>query len=135
MKDRSLEAIKNDLSIIKSNRLSLSQSKLLFMGVLYEILLRTDVFPKNSDLKSFIEDILNGYTKNNGIFREYIYRSRTLLASRILRDIFDELEYTQIIDITYKIEKIFESSIETKKNTSKVKNNDSVKEWMQFLSK
>ena len=135
MKDRSLEAIKNDLSSIRSNRLSSSQSKLLFMGVLYEILLRTDLFPRNRDLKNFIEDILKGYTKNNGIFKEYVYSSRTMLAARILRDIFEELEYAEIIDITYKIQNVFESSIEIKKNGSKSKNNDSVKEWMQFLGK
>ena len=99
MKNREIKDIINDLLFIISNKLSLMQSKLLFMGITYEIVLRKDLFPRNKDLKDFIEEVYIKRFSNKKTFKDYLYRSRTLLSSSLLRKIYLELDYSEVTEI------------------------------------
>lgn len=131
--ERTLNQIKDDIKIITTNKLSTSQSKLLFMGITYEIILRKDLFPKNSDLKAFINKIFMKYFHDKINFRDYLYFSRTLLASRIQKEIQIRLEYNQIIDIVHEIYNILPGDDSKKIVSSKNISNIEMEDWMNFI--
>lgn len=131
---RSLKHIKDDIKIITTNKLSTSQSKLLFMGMIYEIILRKDLFPKNSDLKSFVDKIFKKYFVGKEPLRDYLYLSRTILGARIQKEIMLALEYNQIIEIVNEIYEVL--PIENSKksvNPKNINNNAKLGEWMSFI--
>ncbi|QGG51433.1 hypothetical protein [Lysinibacillus pakistanensis] len=132
--NRPLEQLNKDIQLILSNKLNSSQSFLLFLGITLEILLRKDLFKKNSDLQSFIEVLYIPKTKKREPFKEYLYLSRTQLAARLNRIIIEELNYSDIIDISKKLLELLPSENTTRKgqNTSQ---DDAVSEWMNFLDK
>lgn len=138
-KDRELKDIRADLDFITSNKLSLTQSKLLFMGITYEIILRKDLFPQNEKLKPFIEEVYVVRFADKEPFKDYLYDSRTLLSSRIQRKIFSDLSYADIIEITNIINNILQKNL-TKENNKrnknkKIKTNDDYAiEWMKSIS-
>lgn len=134
---RELYDIKNDLKIIKSNKLSISQSKFLFMGIIYEILFNKELFPKNKDLKDFVNNQLLILFNQNEPYKDYIFKTRTTLASKIQRYIYLHLEYSSILDIVNEIDKILFADItSTENHKSKVKDtNNDLDEWMDFLNK
>lgn len=132
--ERSLEDIKNDIKIIVSNRLSMYQSKLLFMGLIYEIILRKDLFPQNSNLKTFIDKVIIKYLDINEPFRDYLYDSRTLLGSRIQRIILKEVEYSKIIQMVKEIYEILPGDeVKNYKNKKSIDINKEVVNWMNFI--
>lgn len=134
---RELYDIKNDLKMIKSNKLSISQSKFLFMGIIYEILFNKDLFPKNKDLKDFVNNQLLILFNQNEPYKDYIFKTRTTLASKIQRYIYLNLEYNSMIDIVNELDKILFSDmnpIEGSKAKIKDANND-LDEWMNFFNK
>jgi hypothetical protein len=135
MKERSLQKIKKDLAIISSNKLSPSQSILLFMGLTFEILMRKDLFAKNIDLKEFVEKFYIEKTEKKEPFKDYLYVSRTLLASRLNKLIIKELNYTKILDICRDIQSILPSEQDTRKNKPSKSQDEDVTEWMNFLER
>jgi hypothetical protein len=131
---RSLNHIKDDIKVITTNKLSTSQSKLLFMGIIYEIILRKDLFPKNSDLKSFIDKIFVKRFASKEPLRDYLYFSRTLLAARIQSKIQLDLEYNQIIEMVNEIYNVL--PVEDSKKVFNLKNvnsNTELGNWMNFI--
>lgn len=134
-KSRSLVKIKQDLKVVISNKLSIPQSKLLFMGIVYEIILRKDLFPRNENLKEFINNIFVNKFKEKVPFGDYLYKSRTLLAARVLRKIISELEYNQIVKIVHEIYNIIpdEQDDKFRERKSNIKNDDELSEWMHFI--
>lgn len=130
---RPLRSIEEDIKLITSNKLSTSQSKLLFMGIIYEIILRKDLFPRNSDLKEFVDKLFAKYIYNKEPLRDYLYLSRTLLSSRIQKDILQNLEYNQIIDIVNKIYEVFPIDEPQKSSNTRNSNNSELGEWMNFI--
>ena len=136
MKNREIKDIINDLLFIISNKLSLMQSKLLFMGITYEIVLRKDLFPRNKDLKDFIEEVYIKRFSNKKTFKDYLYRSRTLLSSSLLRKIYLELDYSEVTEIINELIEIIQgNTIEDKSSKSnKSKDmNDYITEWMKSI--
>lgn len=51
------------------------------IGIIAELLLSKKIFNKNSDIESFLEKTFNLY------FKTYLYKSRTLLVARVIREI------------------------------------------------
>lgn len=131
---RTLKQIRDDIKIVTSNKLNASQSKLLFMGIIYEIILRKDLFPKNSDLKAFINKIFRKYFINKEPFKEYLYCSRTILGARIQKEIQYEIEYSQIIKIVNQIYDILPVEESKKVASTKNRNNNiELGQWMNFI--
>lgn len=133
--ERHLEQIKNDIKIITTNKLSVLQSKLLFMGITYEIILRKDLFPQNEDLKKFINNIYIENFEDKIPFRDYLYDSRTMLGARIQKKILSDLSYEQITTMVNKIYNLLPSKDIKKISRSKKSENmdKEVVEWMNFI--
>lgn len=55
------------------------EDRALFIGIIAELVLSKELFKKNDDLSEFVEGIFEVE------FLEYLFRSRTLLLSRIIR--------------------------------------------------
>ncbi|MDO6355259.1 hypothetical protein Q3V94_09325 [Caloramator sp. CAR-1] len=131
---RELKQIKEDLKIITSNKLNMSQSKLLFMGIIYEIILRKDLFPKNEDLKGFINNIFIQYFIDKEPFKDYLYDTRTLLGARIQKKIQTDLDYNKIVEIVNKIYNILPNEdINNNRKKNYSNNNKELIEWMNFI--
>ena len=128
---RTVEEIKNDIRIVSSNKLNISQSKLIFMGFLYEIILSKEIFPKNSDLKEFVNNDLKKYLN----IKDYIFKSRSLLAAKIQRKIY-ELDYNDIIILLDSINSILLNLGETKTNSTKnLSGTDkAIEEWRKYFT-
>lgn len=129
---RSLKEIKEDIKIISGNKLSMSQSKLLFMALSFEMILRKDLFPKKSNLKVFIENVYEKCFDNGNFFKDYLYSSRTILAARLEKKIQTELAYQDILKIVGELYKILPSDeikIKNKKNNTSLE----IVEWMNFI--
>lgn len=132
--ERQLKDIKEDMKVIISNRLNMSQSKLLFMGLIYEIILRRDLFPNNSNLKPFINKVVMKYLSVDEPFKDYLYDSRTLLGARIQKNIQSDVEYLQIIQMVKEIYEIFPKDEMQKNKNKKNRNmNKDLIEWMNFI--
>ncbi|MCR8866887.1 hypothetical protein NQ109_28585 [Priestia megaterium] len=140
-----MKKILNYLTDIKlSNSKGFSAKELedraIFMGVMAEILLSRELFSKNSDLRIFIKNIFNLEPL------EYLFRSRTLLLSRVIRIIEssekDELRnyisrVSSYIDKTYAAdsdEEILNKQKSYKKN--KKKNTvEMIDSWRKVINK
>ncbi|MGG4490829.1 hypothetical protein [Metabacillus idriensis] len=97
-----MKKILNYISEIKlSNSKNFSSQELedraVFMGVVAELLLSKELFKRNEELKSFIKEVF----KINPL--DYLFKSRTLLLSRIIRIIesSEKDELKKYIDSTY----------------------------------
>lgn len=132
MVNRSLIELKNDFTIIKSNKLNTTQSKAMFIGLLYEMILRKDLFPKKDNLKKFVETVIL-IDMDNIIIKDYLYKSRSLLAARIIKYILNDFDYIQILKIVNMIYSLIpESEIKiSKKNKGSL--TDDVISWMKFI--
>ena len=138
-KNRELKDIKKDLEFLTSNKFSLMQSKLLFMGITYEIILSKDFFPRNENLKPFIEEVYVPKFADKKTFKDYLYDSRTLLSSRVQRKIFSDLSYADIIEITNDIIDILDKNLgkvgknnENKGSKHRI-DDDYATEWMKSI--
>ncbi|KEI87528.1 MULTISPECIES: hypothetical protein [Clostridium] len=133
-KDRSIEEIKNDIKIVSSNKLSVSQSKMLFIGFVYEIILNKNIFPKNSNLKKFINDELKEYLNRDIGFKDYLFASRTLLAARIQKELYYSLDYKKMIELAELIDNKLLISEEKKYNNKNIKNSEkAIEEWRNYF--
>ena len=132
---RELKDIKYDLKIIMSNKLSISQSKLLLMGIIYEIILNKELFPRNSQLKEFINEHLINYLNKEVGFKDYLFKTRTVLAAMIQKEIYINLSYNDVMNLVEEIYKILPDSIESKnKKESRKDTNKAISEWLNFLN-
>ncbi|MEK4181356.1 hypothetical protein NSQ61_17965 [Aeribacillus sp. FSL K6-1121] len=133
MKNRELSTIKNDLKIITSNKLNSSQSKLLLIGIIFEIIQRRDLFPKNSDLKMFVNQVFVAPMSIKP-FKDYLFLSRTLLGSRIGKIILFDFEYKNVIKTVETLRNLLPGKEDKEKNISSSKwNDDGMNEWINFI--
>lgn len=132
--NRDLCNIKDDLKSILTNKFSISQSKLLFMGIICEIILNKNIFPKNSMLKEFINNNLLKYLKKQEKYRDYLFKSRTLLIATLQKQIYDNLDYNDILLLVkYLCEILPDDSKDNNKKINKNSKNDII-DWLKFLS-
>lgn len=137
MQSRDTTDIKKDLQLITSSKLSSSQSTIMLLGVLYDFILRKDIFPKNENLKEFIESYFVPLTIEKTNYKDYLYTSRTLLGSRLCRTVLNEFQYDDIIKLSDSIEKYLPTKYDNKKrNTSNASKIDkATNDWMNYISK
>jgi hypothetical protein len=69
----------NNILLFKNELKNKIVSKYKLIGISSEIILSFDIFPKNPDLEPFVSEVFNAE------FRPYVFKSRTLLASRVIR--------------------------------------------------
>lgn len=86
----------NDLIIVRNTLNSISKNektnsiKNKLYSILVTVLLSRTVFKRNDDISVFL--------KSNDIdFKDYVYRSRTLIMSRVIRIVHDEEDKEKII--------------------------------------
>ena len=129
-----IEEIRGNIDIVSSNKLNVFQSRLMFMGFIYEIILSRDIFPKNSDLKEFINQDMPKYLNLPISFKDYVFLSRPLLASRVLNKIH-ELDYKDIINFIDIINEKYLKINDVKKTSSKtLKTTDTaIDEWRNYF--
>ncbi|GAS82373.1 hypothetical protein [Paenibacillus amylolyticus] len=133
MDERTLGKIKDDLKVISSNKLNSHQSKLFLVGILHEIILRKDLFPKNGDLKIFINILIVEPIGSLSPFRDYIFLSRTLLASRVSNIILKQFQFRDVIKTVDILNNVLPSSEKIPSNHSKNLNERELDDWMNFI--
>lgn len=120
-KENYAENIIKDLSILKSNKLNSNESIIYFSGIIYSIILNKKMFKKNEELKEFIYDVfLNPMGMKQ--YKEYLYKNRTLLGSRVSRHILDKFNYTDTIKLSKIISKYIKEKYDLDNNTKITKN-------------
>lgn len=92
----------------RTSQIELIQHELY--SIITELILSNEYFKKNIDFKIFIEAVNLNYA-------DYVYRSRTLLLARILRDV-KKADKTQLILITEALQLLL---FEDLKSDSKVR--------------
>jgi hypothetical protein len=132
--ERELVDIVRDLKFVTSNKVNISQSKALFIGLSYEIVSRRDLFPRNIDLRIFTDEMYVPYTKKKEPFKEYLFSSRTLLGARIGGIILYDIEYDDLIEMVNRLIDLLsiQTSLSEKKNNSKINNSD-ITDWLNVI--
>lgn len=79
------------------------------VGIVCEIVLSKEIFKNNSEIEEFIVNVFNLKFKN------YLYKSRTLLVARLTREILKNDSYAKRTKLLYKfiVSKIDEDNINT----------------------
>lgn len=96
----------DSLDLIKSSKLNSSQTIEYYIGFVYRLILDKKIFPNNPDLKEFIYTI---FLEPNDLiqFKDYVYKSRTLLGARTCRMISENFTFTDILNQVDNINNIF----------------------------
>ena len=109
------EDIEKQLKLVQSNKLDSSQAISLFIGFVGRLILKKETFRYNSDLEPFIlEVLLKPFGKEQ--FRPYVYKSRTILTSRVLRLLEEKLTLTSTLTMAKKIQLILVPSGDYREN-------------------
>lgn len=127
--------------LIKNDKYKIEE----FIGYLPFIILSKEVFTKNTDITTFIEENFHIF------FKQYVYSSRTLLLAKLIRYIFElpEEEQKTVIQLFCKLlknilyekesinnPKAIEKAIEEpkKKKTKKNDGNNALENWLNNLN-
>ncbi|OMF11156.1 hypothetical protein BK131_22255 [Paenibacillus amylolyticus] len=123
-----------ELSVINKNKFSLQQTQSLYLGILYELILNKEIFPRNKDLTSFIKEVFKTE------FNEYLFKARPYLASRLLKHVFEQYD-SLMISASIKLVILYLQQEKTENNSDsrgkKSINNieDDVVGWFNSVSK
>lgn len=131
--NRSIEELRQDFQLVSSNRFSSYQSKIFFIGVTIDLLLNTEIFKKNIELKPFVEKYYISNIIEEDFFKEYLYDSRTLLVARLSRLIFEKMNYPVIANISNDILAFLPESHNKKKKGKSDDLNKGMDEWLDYL--
>jgi len=82
---------------ITSNKFSSEQSGYLYIGLLFKLINDRTVFKRNIETDTFIKEVFNRE------YKDYLFRSRPYLASRLLSDLNNDLDYHNLVKSTKKI--------------------------------
>lgn len=105
--------------ILDSNKYILEEKRMFFVGILTKTLLDTTLFKSNENIKEYTNIYQNIFV--NSQYKDYLYNSRTLLISRMIRD-FMSIKDSFYIEECFNVHKNFLenkesiSDIKTKKN-------------------
>jgi len=105
-------------------------------GLLINIILdKEGLLQKNSDIPLFLQDHLFPYLETTESIPEYLYASRPSLSGRINKLLFEELSYTELLNLSEKLEQlILELAGEgQKKRMSNFKNEDIINSWSNII--
>lgn len=111
-----------ELSNLNSNKYSKNQTINLFFGLMFYLISDKEIFKKNIDIKIFLDEVLDRQ------YKEYLFRSRPYLISRVLNDIKKERKFLEILKIVDLVIKYLNTNSdviekEKKKNEKKIENN------------
>lgn len=126
----------NDFKVIKGNKLSIHQSITMFLGTMFVFLSQKILFPKNSDLKSFTNEILVKYLKRDEPFKNYLFSSRYNLIARIQKEVLSNLEYSDIVKICNDLIEYLDSLVTIDKKKPKkniISPLEFISEWSDFI--
>ena len=125
------QVIVKRLKVIMRKKLDADQSIIYFAGIVYSILLNRNIFTRNDDLKEFVYDI---FLKPLGMpqYKDYLYKSRTLLGSRLYRYIIENINYTLTIKISNELMTFFKKDDKEENQTRKSTNEIAVElsKWL-----
>jgi hypothetical protein len=95
------------------------------IGMVTDILLSKDIFPRNEDIPTFLNNVF-------GIaYKDYVLKSRTTILARCVRDLYavEDKEFEQYRKQLFEYVK---SDIEVKPNSQR--NKDSFHKWMDGIN-
>lgn len=98
---------------INNNKFTKEQTINIFFGTIYHLLNDKAIFKKNIDLKKFLIEVLEKE------YKDYLFRSRPYLTSRVLKNFKDEMTYREIIKLAYRIA----DYLDEKENSNEVSGN------------
>ena len=133
-----IEMLISDFKLIRSNKLSIHESSVVFLGTIFSMLNRKMLFKRNSDLKEFVNNDLLKYLKKDSPYRDYLFFSRHNLIARIQKDIVLNLNYQDISNLSIFLEELLKSKL-PKKNTPTNKRKkqidpiDIISDWNDFI--
>lgn len=114
---------KTEISFLSSSKYTVADKKVMLIGSVTETIYNHIIFKNNSDLKEYtniFEEYFKSTVHNSSGYKEYLFKSRTLLASRIARMIFeanDSVGIRKLIDSHL----AFIRQIDSTKNSEKSK--------------
>lgn len=123
--------IKRFLSL-KVNKKNLESLKFIVPGILAYIIINKELYSKNSDLKSFTKNYLNED------YKDYLFKSRTTLFARVVKDIIrekeDDISLKKISNIqNFLFERTVQNSKQNTRNTKIPKSQDILKNWSEII--
>ncbi|MGL9771528.1 hypothetical protein [Enterococcus sp. DIV0996a] len=122
----------NSFSTLNSNKFSKDQSISLFFGTLFMLLSDKDIFKKNSDIKLFLDVVLKKE------YKDYLFRSRPYLISRVLNDVRKGMSYSELIILSSTISTFLNKDYNLEKVDNKKINKgrveDNIVSWMNQLN-
>lgn len=109
-----------------------------FLGEIAYTILNKELFTRNSDLKVYIAIFEN--IQNINEYKDYLYKSRTLLVSRILKDVKNNLSNTQFDKLVKQHYKFFDkkhsgSESNKKETINKVNSNSILNNYLKAKSR
>lgn len=121
--------------LLLSSKLSSNQSTMLLSSLMYSIILSTDIFRRNIDIEPFLLKIFNEWLPDHQQFRPYVYKSRTLLGSKVSRIILESFDYDATTVLTKKLMQAFAPNSNQKPSQGKNRNSleSSVTSWLSAL--
>ncbi|QDR64970.1 hypothetical protein FPV13_08780 [Mammaliicoccus sciuri] len=110
-------------NIMRNPNYTIEDKKKYFIGEVTYTILNYEIFKKNSDLKKYISIYEELMELNE--YKEYLYRSRTLLISRILKDIKINIKDSQFEKLVNRHIKFLSTNKNIKNDEKKVNINKS----------
>ena len=128
----STKEIGKRLKVVTGNKLDADQSVIYFSGIIYSIILNREVFKKNSDLKDFVYNIFLKPLHDEQ-YKDYLYKSRTLLGSRLSRYILENISYTLTVEISNKLIVFFDNNDKKDKKEKSIENEiaNELSKWLK----
>lgn len=121
-----LEYIEEFKKLSKS-KLSITQTKSLFLGLIFKLVLDKEILDKNK-IYEFTKEIIKKE------YKEYLFRGRPYLASRILKDLEMETEYNDLLKITKSIIEYLHRDEDTLSKDSSKGNKNNVIGWYNSVN-
>lgn len=113
------------IRLLNSNKFSMKEKTLLFIGILSTTICDKNLFKRNSELKEYIK-LYENVIKTKP-YRDYLFHSRTLLSSRMIRDFMN-------IDDSFIIKECFRVHVDFMENSEEfIKNNKEIKDEKKII--
>lgn len=106
-------------NMLTSQKYTIKDKKIIFIGEVTQTIYNKSLFTRNKDLHAYITLFENSLSLNSP-FKDYLYRSRTLLTSRVTRAIYNEQDSSIISELIYLHINFIKDSSNTQEKTNKI---------------
>ena len=89
---------RRELDILNSKKYSFNEKKLLFVGIVSNTIYDKSLFQNNKLLNEYVT-LFETILSLDEPYKEYLYKSRTLLASRIVKDILKNEDDKDLLNL------------------------------------